>query len=59
MSRVALDQSLIDSVHTADEVIDILRTRMVGRVRPKKGFLTIGFILRLQKPFRPENALPW
>ena len=28
MSRVALDQSLIDSVHTADEVIDILRTRM-------------------------------
>lgn len=28
MSRVALDQSLIDSVHTADEVIDILRTRI-------------------------------
>ena len=28
MSRVALDQSLIDWVHTADEVIDILRTRM-------------------------------
>ena len=28
MSRVALDQSLIDSVHTADEVIDILRIRM-------------------------------
>lgn len=28
MSRVAFDQSLIDSVHTADEVIDILRTRM-------------------------------
>ena len=28
MSRVALDQSLIDSVYTSDEVVDILRTRM-------------------------------